>query len=319
MQALDVCAAIIMFRTWNENRGTGEKRNHYTEAASDESQGELGETNMLPQKDTRPESGGNSLKDIRIWILSFVSCCFEGTIFLLMFFWPGALQEAHVRENPDQDEAANAVPYGVTFACFMGTMVLGALLFNALVRYHHRAAACTYVDIGADSDYKYESGIIGEENIRRRGSTSSSSTSENQEPCVCWKRKIAVILTPTRLLAAALFLAAASFLIAAFARAELSLFAAFLVLEACNGIYVPSIAFHRSAIVDDEGRASIYGVMNVPLFIFVVVALCTTSGRGGESIHFPTVFDAFSSNHPFGFPARKELGDFVYRNSNIES
>ncbi|KAK7740415.1 hypothetical protein SLS62_011132 [Diatrype stigma] len=161
--ALDVCAAVLMLRTWNENHGTGVKHDCCAKIADDVPRSELDEVTTL-QIVAQSGNARESLKDARVWVLSFVSCCFEGTIFLLMFFWPGSLQEAHARENPDEeDEASDAVPYGVTFACFMGTMVLGALLFNALARQHHhhhyRPKARAHADIDVSSPLKSEGGI----------------------------------------------------------------------------------------------------------------------------------------------------------------
>ncbi|RYP39500.1 hypothetical protein DL768_010707 [Monosporascus sp. mg162] len=250
---LDACAAVLMLRTWNENRGTPS---------------DLDIDNATrPDKVCERGNAGGLLRDVRVWALSFVSCCFEGAISLLRFLWPGTLREAHARGHPeeDADAAAAAVPYGVTFACFMATMVMGALLFNALAR-HHGDAGVYYSCPKTTSD----------------GGNISGSHSGHIDSGHSWKRDVAAVLTPTRLLAVALLLAGASFLVAAFARAELHLFVAFLVLEACNGVYVPSMAFHRSAVVGDDGRASVYGIMNVPLFVFVIVALCTTSGRRRE-------------------------------------
>ncbi|RYP62040.1 hypothetical protein DL770_009652 [Monosporascus sp. CRB-9-2] len=264
---LDVCAAVLMLRTWNENRGRGGENNRATVT---ETPRDLDIDNATrPDKVRERGTASGLLRDVRLWALSFVSCCFEGTIFLLRFFWPGTLQEARARDHPEED--ADAIPYGVTFACFMATMVMGALLFNALARHH------------GDADVYYSCSKTTSDGGNISDSHSSHINSEH-----CWKRDVAAVLTPTRLLAVALLLAGASFLVAAFARAELHLFVAFLVLEACNGVYVPSMAFHRSAVVGDDGRASVYGIMNVPLFVFVVVALCTTSGRGGE--HPQTVF-----------------------------
>ncbi|RYP30980.1 hypothetical protein DL767_005987 [Monosporascus sp. MG133] len=268
---LEVCAAVLILRTWNENRGTGGKNNRATVI---ETPRDLDIDNATrPDKVHEHGTASGILRDARVWALSFVSCCFEGTIFLLRFFWPGTLQEAHARDHPEEaaDAAAAAVPYGVTFACFMATMVMGALLFNALARHH------------GDADVHYSRSKTTSD-----GGNISDSHSSHINTEYSWKRDVAVVLTPTRLLAVALLLAGASFLVAAFARAELHLFVAFLVLEACNGVYVPSMAFHRSAVVGDDGRASVYGIMNVPLFVFVIGALCTTSGRGGK--HPQTVF-----------------------------
>ena len=263
--------------------------------------------------DTAHQSENNtesSLKDKRVWTLSFVSCCFEGTIFLLMYFWPGALHEAHVRgedtqsggakgesdndsgvNNEKAESEAYSVPYGVTFACFMATMVLGALLFNALVQRHHYLISCQYEEMVTDTALGGTppySNMILEDTTGHKINPRSTRFGDYHVLAENALSALTRALTPTRLLSMALLLAGASFLAAAFVRAELPLFVAFLVLEFCNGVYVPSMALHRSAVVGDAGRASVYAVMNVPLFVFVVVALCTstTSGHGGENSFF---------------------------------
>lgn len=212
-----------MLWTWNENRGT-------TVKANTETQGGGIPDNSLTQKTTA------ALKDPRIWVLSFASCCFEGTIFIFTFFWPGTLQKAHEKEYPGD---GYAIPYGVVFANLMAAMVLGAILFNSLMRTEK-------LTIGREAPFFSA-------------------------------------ISPTSLLATALLLSALSFLIAAISKVELRYFLSFMLLELCNGIYVPSMAYHRGTIVQDSGRALIYGLMNIPLFIFVVAAIYTTS-NGGESI-----------------------------------
>lgn len=212
-----------MLWTWNENRGTTVKANIETQ------DGGISD-NSLTQKTT------SALKDPRIWVLSFASCCFEGTIFIFTFFWPGTLQEAHEKEYSGD---SYAIPYGVVFANLMAAMVLGAILFNSLMRTEKLA-------IGREAPFFSA-------------------------------------ISPTSLLGTALLLSALSFLIAAISKVELQYFLSFLLLELCNGVYVPSMAYHRGTIVQDSGRALIYGLMNIPLFIFVVAAIYTTSS-GGESI-----------------------------------
>ena len=59
-------------------------------------------------------------------------------------------------------------------------------------------------------------------------------------------------------------------------KSEILTFCAFCVFEACIGIYFPSIGAQRAIIVDDGVRAKIYGILRIPLNIFVVVALTTT-------------------------------------------
>lgn len=218
-----------MIWTWNENTGIGVTPDAYAYNSS------------LHDDTTGDDNKGaiGSLKDMRIWVLSFASCCFEGAIFIFTFFWPGTLQEAHDREHPvDHD----ATPYGVVFATFMASMVLGAILFGLL-------------------------------------------THNPRSPGIKLTQTLGV-MAPTLLLGMALLISAFSFLIAAFSKAELRLFLSFLLLEACNGVYVPSMAYHRSMIVKDSSRALVYGLMNIPLFIFVIVALATTtSGDRGKHGH----------------------------------
>lgn len=88
---------------------------------------------------------------------------------------------------------------------------------------------------------------------------------------------------PVALLTIALLLGGLSFLWAAFfGHHEISLLCAFLLLEACNGLYVPSMGYQRSQTVSDARRASVYGFMNIPLFVFVALALITTNKDQGE-------------------------------------
>ncbi|KAK6196530.1 hypothetical protein LQW54_011419 [Pestalotiopsis sp. IQ-011] len=88
------------------------------------------------------------------------------------------------------------------------------------------------------------------------------------------------------LLSGALFFAGIGFLVAVFVRSEVQLFGAFMFLEACNGIYVPSMAFQRGKLVNETGRASVYGLMNIPLFMFVIVALSMADKAGDQNITF---------------------------------
>ncbi|KAI1767820.1 MFS general substrate transporter [Hypoxylon sp. FL1150] len=217
----DACAALLMLWTWNENRGAAADVNTETHEGFCDGMPD----NLPVQKST------TALKDPRIWVLSFASCCFEGTIFIFTFLWPGTLQKAHIKEYPGGDYAT---PYGVVFANLMAAMVLGAMLFGFLTRMGKPATG--------------------------------------HEP-------LFNIISPTSLLGAALFVSTISFLIAAFSKLELQFFLTFMLLELCNGVYVPSMAYHRGTIVDDSGRALIYGLMNVPLFVFVIAAIYTTSNE----------------------------------------
>ncbi|KAI1334964.1 hypothetical protein F5Y15DRAFT_428630 [Xylariaceae sp. FL0016] len=248
--ALDIGAAVLIIRTWNENYGDSRNKGQSGGGGREE---ERVETSGV---DGQVVMGGGALRrtKTKVWILSFVTCCFEGTVFLLMFFWPGTLQAARDEARsdpgpgPDLDHGSSLpIPHGVIFAAFMAVMVLGALFFNLV------------------------------------NTSSRSPPSGPLAPSTKPSRPTrAFLFTPTQLLAGALFVGAGSFLLAAFARSEAVLFAAFLVFEGCNGIYVPSIAYVRGVVVAEAGRARIYGLMNIPLFLFVVVAIGTTGTEGGE-------------------------------------
>ncbi|KAI1738855.1 hypothetical protein F4680DRAFT_466933 [Xylaria scruposa] len=220
-EALDLCAAVLMVHIWKENWGFG------SVSDVDMDNGKAAEA----QKQLLPDQEKTSLWDPRLWAMSFVTCCFEGTIFLFMFFWPQTLQDAHDRAHPGVNET---IPHGVIFSSLMAIMVIGALSFNLMT-----------------------AGLDG---------------SHQQGPMTRH------ILTPTLLLRYALLASAVCFFAAAFFREEIVLFISFLLLEVCNGVYVPSVAFHRGVVVSDEARARVYSLMNIPLFVFVVVALRTANG-----------------------------------------
>ena len=87
---------------------------------------------------------------------------------------------------------------------------------------------------------------------------------------------IAKFLTPSMLLTLAIAGASISLLFTVLIKDEFISFWAFCVFEACIGIYFPSMGAQRAAIVDDGVRAKIYGILRIPLNVFVVVALTTT-------------------------------------------
>lgn len=87
---------------------------------------------------------------------------------------------------------------------------------------------------------------------------------------------ITKFLTPSKLLTLASAGASISLLLTVMLKNEPITFWAFCFFEACIGIYFPSIGAQRAMIVDDGVRAKIYGILRIPLNIFVVVALTTT-------------------------------------------
>ncbi|CAI4219446.1 unnamed protein product [Parascedosporium putredinis] len=59
-------------------------------------------------------------------------------------------------------------------------------------------------------------------------------------------------------------------------RSEQVIFWFFCAFEACVGVYWPCVGVLKGKVVDDASRAQVYGVLRVPLNIFVVVSLAAT-------------------------------------------
>ncbi len=83
-------------------------------------------------------------------------------------------------------------------------------------------------------------------------------------------------ITPTRLLVVTLSIAAASFFIPVLWRDERVTMWCFCIFEICCGVYFPLMAYQKGKIVEDGVRANVYGLMRIPLNIFVVLVLSTT-------------------------------------------
>lgn len=156
-----------------------------------------------------------------------MTCCFEGTAYLVIFLWPSVLQGAHEASSADADPAE--IPYGVIFGSFMAAMIIGALLFNTSLKFAKTPAA------------------------------------------------------PVWLLLGAIALACLSLLLLSVLQVEVPLYYTFLAFEVANGIYVPSMAYMRGLVVQSKSRAGIYGLMKIPLFIFVILDLGITA-QGKSSI-----------------------------------
>ncbi|KUI54452.1 Molybdate-anion transporter [Cytospora mali] len=82
---------------------------------------------------------------------------------------------------------------------------------------------------------------------------------------------------PVWLLMTGVLVAICSLLFLAILGGEVALFCAFLLFEVANGLYVPSIAYLRGLVVDEKSRTGMYGLMKIPLFIFVILALGITA------------------------------------------
>jgi MFS transporter, MFS domain-containing protein family, molybdate-anion transporter len=149
--------------------------------------------------------------------LTFVTCCFEGTAYLVVFLWPSILQGTHDAASAETEPAE--IPYGAIFASLMVAMIIGALFFNASLKSFQTPAAPAWLLMGA----------------------------------VC--------------------LASLSMLFLSVMEVEIPLYCAFIIFEVANGMYGPSMAYIRGLVVDSKSRAGIYGLMKIPLFVFVIIAL----------------------------------------------
>ncbi|EKD15222.1 putative major facilitator superfamily domain-containing protein [Drepanopeziza brunnea f. sp. 'multigermtubi' MB_m1] len=188
-----IVAFWIILLCWKENYGDS----HNTS-----------ETSTVVHKDALK----TFFTDKRILTLGLASCFFEGSMYLFVFFWTPALKAAQTLAG------SPALPLGMIFACFMGSVMLGSLAFNLLVT-------------------KYK------------------------------------LISHSRLLTIIFATASSSLLIPVIVQNEALTFWSFCVFEACVGMYWPSVGYLKGRFIDDGIRARIYGMLRIPLNIFVVVAL----------------------------------------------
>ena len=92
-------------------------------------------------------------------------------------------------------------------------------------------------------------------------------------------------LPAQRILTGVLVLASVCLFVPGHVRDERITLWCFCVFELCCGAYYPVMASLKGKLVDDGLRASVYGMLRIPLNVFVVLALSTT--KEGESIRYP--------------------------------
>jgi ABC-type multidrug transport system permease subunit len=88
-------------------------------------------------------------------------------------------------------------------------------------------------------------------------------------------------VSPGRFLTVIFALASSSLLVTVICKEERLTFWSFLIFEACVGMYFPSIGYLKGKIIEDGVRGRVYGMLRIPLNVFVVVALSLT--REGRS------------------------------------
>ncbi|TVY84696.1 Molybdate-anion transporter [Lachnellula suecica] len=186
----------IIFGYWSENYGDSHSQDRTPASLS-------------PQVNARQQNK-------RILTLGLASCFFEGSMYLFVFFWTPALKSAASHSN--STNLPPSLPLGMIFACFMGSTMLGSLLFNLLIS-------------------KYQ------------------------------------LLSPSRLLTMIFATASSALLAPIIFTSETLTFWAFCVFEMCVGMYWPSVGYLKGRFVEDGVRARVYGMLRIPLNVFVVVAL----------------------------------------------
>ncbi|MAD82719.1 MAG: hypothetical protein CL912_07140 [Deltaproteobacteria bacterium] len=98
-----------------------------------------------------------------------------------------------------------------------------------------------------------------------------------------------ISIAPPRLLIYTLCMASLCFAVPIVVRDERITFWCFCAFEVCCGIYFPSMAHQRERIIEDGMRARMYGIMRIPLNLFVVAVLATTK-EGTNILSIPAQF-----------------------------
>lgn len=175
-------------------------------------------------------------------------------MYIFVFYWSAAMESAHnlsistessepssatARAEGDPPGTETHIPFGVIFATFMAAMMLGSLLFSHL-------------------------------------SSPISTSSANAKPNKISGYIRILQTSPSTLLTLAILPSSTSLLLPVLLKSEALTFWAFCIFEACIGVYYPSMGAQKGRIVADGVRANIYGILRIPLNIFVVVALTTT-------------------------------------------
>jgi MFS transporter, MFS domain-containing protein family, molybdate-anion transporter len=88
-----------------------------------------------------------------------------------------------------------------------------------------------------------------------------------------------------QILTGLLVLASACFFMPAYFRDERITLWCFCLFELCCGVYYPVMGSLKGKLIDDGMRASIYGILRVPLNVFVVLALSTTKEGKFHEFH----------------------------------
>jgi hypothetical protein len=94
-------------------------------------------------------------------------------------------------------------------------------------------------------------------------------------------------LASQKILTGVLVLASVCFFVPGHVRDERITLWCFCIFELCCGAYYPVMASLKGKLVDDGLRASVYGMLRIPLNVFVVLALSTTKEGTSNAPPYP--------------------------------
>ncbi|EFI26999.1 major facilitator superfamily transporter domain-containing protein 5 [Coprinopsis cinerea okayama7 len=156
--------------------------------------------------------------------LGLTQTCFEGSMYLFVFVWVPSLQET---------TPSSTLPLGLIFSSFMVSMMLGSLLYTAIVSFSSRSKTDPTSTPGSDS---------------------SLGVHAKLSSLVCAFGALALAMSVS-------------------SRAEHIRFWAFCLFEACVGMYYPVQGMLRGSFISNDHRATVSSLFRIPLNIFVVVSL----------------------------------------------
>lgn len=184
-------------------------------------------------------------------VLGFVTMISEGSMYLFVVFWSPAIIAAS-----KDDDMSSGPPFGVIFASFMTSMMLGSQIASQLM-----------------------ASPPSREGLPPTPSSSSSSPSQPRDSPSYDINRISVSQS-SRLLTTFLWLGSMSLVCAVLFPTTLPTLWAFCVYEFGIGLYYPSMGVLKSILIQDKDRAGVYALFRLPLNCFVVTGLAfTTEGE----------------------------------------
>ncbi|KAM5483572.1 hypothetical protein McanCB56680_003144 [Microsporum canis] len=183
------------------------------------------------------------VEDTRITMLGLITTIFEGSMYLFVVFWSPAIISASKGDGAPDDP-----PFGLIFASFMTSMMLGSQISSQL----------TIPTL----------------------ETPSPSSSPPPPTTLSCDYDHSSVSRCSRLLTILFFVGSISLICAVVFPTTLSTLWAFCVYEFSIGMYYPNVGVLKSVLVRDKDRAKVYALFRLPLNCFVIAGLAfTTEGE----------------------------------------